>query len=67
MTLDMLFEQHRREAIMDEKVQTILTMAEAHEPIELMVKYTRTTPDFVESVLRQHAEDGSTAHGSTPN
>ncbi len=67
MTLAMELKQQRKEGMAEEKVQTILAMAEEHAPIELMVKYTRTTPDFVESVLRQHAEAGNTAHGSAPN
>lgn len=58
MTLEM--ELKRRDRISEqkgrekEKKETILTMAAMHMPAEVIAQATRSTPEFVRSVLSQN-------------
>ncbi len=55
MILEMEFRRIKRLARMEEKKEIISTMASMQMPIELITQVTRSTPEFVKSVLNQNA------------
>ncbi len=67
MTLAMEIRRRENMAREEERREIILNMASIQMPVELMAQLANTTPDFVESTLRQHAEAENTVHGSAPN
>ncbi len=67
MTLAMEIRRRENMAREEERREIILNMASIQMPVELMAQLANTTPDYVENILRQHAEAGNTTHGSAPN